>query len=66
MSLEDLIVSLIDHPDEAYIRNDGQEALVFDSIRGEILVLEGNFTGSDEVIAEGLLRAYVKQYEGRD
>lgn len=63
MTLEDLIVSLIDHPDEAYIREDGKEALVFDSMRNEILVLQGNFTGSDEVVEEGLLRAYAKQYE---
>lgn len=61
-SLEELIEELVDHPDEAYIQDGGEQALVYDSERDAVLLLQGNFTGLPEEVAWALRKALAEQH----
>lgn len=42
-TIAELVDVLVEHPDEAFIAHNGEEALVFDTERDAILLLKGNF-----------------------
>lgn len=61
-SVGDFIEMLVDHPDEAFIRDNGTEAVVYDTARDAVLLLKGNFTGLPEEVAWELRHAIANQH----
>lgn len=49
-------------PDEAFVRDNGIEAIVYDTERGAFLLLKGYFVGLPEEVASELRRAIKEQH----
>jgi hypothetical protein len=50
------------HPDEAFVRDNGTEAVVYDTERGAFLLLKGDFTGHPEQVARELRKTIQEQH----
>jgi hypothetical protein len=61
-TIGDFVDTLVNHPDEAFIHDNKHDAFVFDTERGYILHLQGNFDGLREEIAWELRNCIREQH----
>lgn len=61
-TLQELVELLQSYPNDAFIMNNGEQALVFDTERDAILLLRGDFTGLPDEITWSLRHAIDDQH----